>query len=431
MGDSACLMHGFSYASAIPNNDSKNGNPMQHALGESVSFGRFTAESLSWEKWSTFSHKKYVEEAERYSQPGSVAEKKAFFEAHYKQIAAKKAAAALLDQQNAAQLLQPQQEFADNNNISAYDQSYVDVKMDVDEIGEEGGISVTPLNEASSENPVNENSVNRLDNLENNDTVSCSRSSGTTIMERALLKNSVASQNIPIPPSLTCTKISGFSTMKSPIQSKTWEIQSTPAKTVTPHLNKENSNNRSTSKSRLESFDKKRSSQNSLRALMNLLPNNEPDKDPNFATKKAEKLGIALGIPQQDCVTTVSTNSVSTNPAAAPQSENKRIKTPLDPSVRGSKTGPKWHILSAVCSKPLKARRNKLQSPALSSSSSILQTEERASMRKQGKSGNENSKLGCSFCFKARPSLDYYKERETPVKSHEKRFQQDNLGQQY
>ncbi|KAL7100561.1 hypothetical protein ACP275_08G004900 [Erythranthe tilingii] len=418
MGDSACLVHGFSYASAIPNNDSKNGNPMQHALGESVSFGRFMTESLSWEKWSTFSHKKYVEEAERYSQPGSVAEKKAFFEAHYKQIAAKKAAAALLDQQNAAQILQPQQVFADNNNISAYE-SYVDLKMDVVEIGEEGGNSVTPLNEASIENPANENSVNRLDNLENKDTVSCSRSSGTTIMERALLKNSVASQNIPIPPSLTCKKISGFSSMKSPIQSKTWEIQSTPAKPVTPHLNKENSINRSTSKSRLESFDKKRSSQNSLRALMNLLPNNEPDKDPNFATKKAEKLGIALGIPQQDCVTTVSTNGVSTNPAAAPQSENKRIKTPLDPSVLGSKTGPKWHILSAVCSKPLKARRNKLQSPALSTSS-ILQTEERASMRKQEKSGNENRKLGCSFCFKARP-----------IKSHEKRFQQDNLGQQY
>ncbi|KAL7140677.1 hypothetical protein ABFS83_08G004900 [Erythranthe nasuta] len=417
MGDSACLMHGFSYASAIPNNDSKNGNPMQHGLGESVSFGRFTTESLSWEKWSTFSHKKYVEEAERYSQPGSVAEKKAFFEAHYKQIAAKKAAAALLDQQNAAQLLQPPQEFGDNNNNSnAYDQSYVEVKMDVVEIGEEGGISVTPLNEASSENPVNDN---RLDNLENKDAVSCSRSSGTTIMERALLKNSVASQNIPIPPSLTCKKRSGFASMKSPIQSKTWEIQSTPAKPVTPHLNKENSINRSTSKSRLESFDKKRSSQNSLRALMNLLPNNEPDKDPNFATKKAEKLGIALGIPQQDCVTTASTNGVSTNPAAALQSENKRIKTPLDPSVRGSKTGPKWHILSAVCSKPLKARRNKLQSPALSTSS-ILRTEERASMRKQEKSGNENRKLGCSFCFKARP-----------IKSHEKRFQQDNLGQQY
>lgn len=76
-------------------------NPI-HALGQSVSFGRFTSESLSWEKWSTFSHKRHVEEAERYSRPGSVAEKKKFFEAHYKKIAEKKKAeAALLEQTNA------------------------------------------------------------------------------------------------------------------------------------------------------------------------------------------------------------------------------------------------------------------------------------------------------------------------------------------
>lgn len=73
-----------------------------HALGESISFGRFMTESLSWEKWSTFSHNRYVEEAERYAKPGSVAQKKAFFEAHYKRIAAaKKAAAEALIEQKA------------------------------------------------------------------------------------------------------------------------------------------------------------------------------------------------------------------------------------------------------------------------------------------------------------------------------------------
>lgn len=59
------------------------------------------SESLAWEKWSTFSHNRYVEEAERYSRPGSVAQKKAFFEAHYKNLAARKAAV-LLEQANAA-----------------------------------------------------------------------------------------------------------------------------------------------------------------------------------------------------------------------------------------------------------------------------------------------------------------------------------------
>jgi len=65
-----------------------------HALRQSVSFGRFMTENLEWGKWSSFSHKKYVDEAEKFSQPGSVAQKKAFFEAHYKKIAeAKKAKA--------------------------------------------------------------------------------------------------------------------------------------------------------------------------------------------------------------------------------------------------------------------------------------------------------------------------------------------------
>lgn len=60
------------------------------------------SESLSWEKWSSFSHNRYVEEAERFSRPGSVAQKKAFFEAHYKKLAAQKAAALLEQQANNA-----------------------------------------------------------------------------------------------------------------------------------------------------------------------------------------------------------------------------------------------------------------------------------------------------------------------------------------
>lgn len=61
-------------------------------LEVSVSFGRFENDSsLSWEKWSSFSPNKYLEEVEKFSTPGSVAQKKAYFEAHYKKIAARKA----------------------------------------------------------------------------------------------------------------------------------------------------------------------------------------------------------------------------------------------------------------------------------------------------------------------------------------------------
>ncbi|XP_017227288.1 protein WVD2-like 7 isoform X1 [Daucus carota subsp. sativus] len=53
----------------------------------SISFGRFETESLSWERKSSFSHNRYLEEVEKYSKPGSVSEKKAYFEAHYRKKA--------------------------------------------------------------------------------------------------------------------------------------------------------------------------------------------------------------------------------------------------------------------------------------------------------------------------------------------------------
>lgn len=53
----------------------------------SISFGRFEEESLDWERRSSFSHNRYLEEVKKYSRPGSVTEKKAYFEAHFKRKA--------------------------------------------------------------------------------------------------------------------------------------------------------------------------------------------------------------------------------------------------------------------------------------------------------------------------------------------------------
>ncbi|XP_043724380.1 protein WVD2-like 7 isoform X2 [Telopea speciosissima] len=72
-------------------NERENPASSKTALEVSVSFGRFENESLSWERWSSFSQNKYLEEVEKCSTPGSVAEKKAYFEAHYKKIAARMA----------------------------------------------------------------------------------------------------------------------------------------------------------------------------------------------------------------------------------------------------------------------------------------------------------------------------------------------------
>ncbi|XP_031386271.1 protein WVD2-like 7 isoform X2 [Punica granatum] len=73
-------------------------------VGPSVSFGRFEADSLSWEKWSTFSSNKYLEEVEKCATPGSVAQKKAYFEAHYKKIIAARARKAELSSDQEKQI---------------------------------------------------------------------------------------------------------------------------------------------------------------------------------------------------------------------------------------------------------------------------------------------------------------------------------------
>ena len=57
----------------------------------SISFGRFTYESLSWERRSVFTVNKCQEELEKFKSPGLVAKKKAYFEEYYKRIRAMKA----------------------------------------------------------------------------------------------------------------------------------------------------------------------------------------------------------------------------------------------------------------------------------------------------------------------------------------------------
>lgn len=57
----------------------------------SISFGRFAADSLAWEKRSVFSHNRCQEELEKFKAPGFVAQKKAFFEDYYERVRAMKA----------------------------------------------------------------------------------------------------------------------------------------------------------------------------------------------------------------------------------------------------------------------------------------------------------------------------------------------------
>lgn len=76
------------------------------------------SESLDWEKWSAFNHNRYLEEVEKYKRPGSVAEKKAYFEARYK----RRKAEALLELDNEACADLPQlNETNENHDDSSSD----------------------------------------------------------------------------------------------------------------------------------------------------------------------------------------------------------------------------------------------------------------------------------------------------------------------
>ncbi|XP_010514236.1 PREDICTED: protein WVD2-like 7 [Camelina sativa] len=90
MGESVCLVRSFSQPAEFSSHETNHNQvvPPGRVLTESVSFGRFANETLSWEKWSAFTQNRYLEEVERFTKPGSVAQKKAFFEAHFKNRAA-------------------------------------------------------------------------------------------------------------------------------------------------------------------------------------------------------------------------------------------------------------------------------------------------------------------------------------------------------
>ncbi|KAI4314260.1 hypothetical protein L6164_027187 [Bauhinia variegata] len=124
------------------------------SLQVSVSFGRFENDSLSWEKWSTFSPNKYLEEVERCATPGSVAQKKAYFEAHYKKIAARKAELQVQEKQTEKNSFRSEdQNSEDLSGNNDEDQGSVEgVEQETDCIGEMGRTHVDNSEEVIAEN---------------------------------------------------------------------------------------------------------------------------------------------------------------------------------------------------------------------------------------------------------------------------------------
>ncbi|KAL9664301.1 hypothetical protein QQ045_019700 [Rhodiola kirilowii] len=100
------------------------------SLEVSVSFGRFDNDLLSWGKWSSFSQNKYLEEVEKCATPGSVAQKKAFFEARNKLIAVRKGDM-LNKQMETCQELDEEKEIQNmrGSEVNQYDEEAIDENL--------------------------------------------------------------------------------------------------------------------------------------------------------------------------------------------------------------------------------------------------------------------------------------------------------------
>ncbi|VFQ73513.1 unnamed protein product [Cuscuta campestris] len=430
MADSACLIQAFSYASATPN-EAKQGNAI-HALGESISFGRFMSESLAWEKWSAFAHNnsgsnKYVEEAESYARPGSVAQKKAFFEAHYKRIAAKKAAAAALalEQANACAAAGGDEEERStqaDSDVRAGDEAQETASCS-EEVSETPQMERPLLKSCSKKKEVEEE-----EEVSSAPVITKKRPAPSTL--KMQIHGNARNKVPPPPPPLTAAVRP--TTIQTPPNKKENITAATP-KRIPPAVVKSCSSSLSLNAAKPNPPSKP------LSSLLNLTPPpaKEPppppptNKDiiPRCAPKKCSTPILGMMTPMQQ--------EKPVNPASA---------------SRSSKTSaPKWHLLTSVCAKSLTACRNKLRSPytntSLTPTPFRLRTEERATARRKQKleekfnankveevevqkvqlqtkmkekAGTElRRKLGQSLCFKARPLPHFYHHKDDTTRRGE------------
>ncbi|XP_012071316.1 protein WVD2-like 7 isoform X2 [Jatropha curcas] len=468
MGEPTCLMQQqpFSYVAGIPN-ESNEGNPL-HVLGQSVSFGRFMSESLAWEKWSSFSNNRYVEEAERFSRPGSVAQKKAFFEAHYKNLAARKAAA-LLEQANSA-AEKNETEVQDDNAVQVQDSGEVNtnsqlgldykqvdvketinaeasvlpnddvhnllVEMPICESRKLEEVDTLTENPAVGKDSVNFETLTQFGVADSEEEVKEREITGSKLMEKPLLKDFISTRD----------DLTLMGKKKLQICGKASRMPSTPAKpAASVRAKKENNSTPISKKCTIDALDKKKSTPKSTHKSMNFTPVRGINKITSSVIRKIDNSIMGSNYKaSKDCTTPLKTPTMvpvlrePKHTLATPQSEDRRARTPLHPLASGSKTvRSRWHFLPTDCSNFMSARKNKSQSPNLSTTPFSFRTEERAARRKekleekfnanqaqkvqlqatlksifeQEKAETEIKKLRQTLCFKARPLPDFYRER--------------------
>ncbi|XP_062149842.1 protein WVD2-like 7 isoform X2 [Alnus glutinosa] len=407
MGESACLVRSFSHPSDSSTEAKKEGDPIR-ALGESISFGRFMSESLAWEKWSAFSHNRYLEEVEKFSKPGSVAQKKAYFEAHYKKKAAERAAE-LIEESNAAAHNVFKSEtrdkhhddsFMDSELVKAEDHksidepheddapnTAVDYSADVNGCNPNIGELETTKVEADEgvnvvEDPTLPENSDQIEKVEDHQKI-------LVVQEEKKLNKKSDSKEILASPS---KKRQLDSSLKLSTQGRASKLPVSPAKRMTSkQLQSGNSGAAESKKTAGDLVDKKRFTVKSVHMSINFAsPTGKTSKTPSPIIQEvgSARYDTTLFHTSQDSstplrMTRASVNKLIKQPSVKPQSEDRRTRTLLNKSVSGRIAGDgKGHSLSMDFSKSSTVSGIKARSPTVSSPFTF-RSEERAAKRKE------------------------------------------------
>ncbi|XP_038989701.1 protein WVD2-like 7 isoform X2 [Phoenix dactylifera] len=395
------------------------------ALGGSISFGRYLSESLDWGKWSSFPHNRYLEEVGKYSKPGSVAQKKAYFEAHYRNMAARKPAS-VLEHGNAIATISPEREANDRfgNDDSHIDSSDPEVESkevsDIMTTIEAPAVATVAANAASSSSG-GENHVSGTGQVDKAGPIledeilegSCSQIESSDVVEDVENHNKVSviepdtcspSENQPLKESFVTNKDSVDSVGKKsrgPVSKSSVSRSSkppfSPAKTTTSfHRIKENDTTPSSTRKRgMGSIEKKKSTTKSLHMSINITQyqsgatTTSESKSLSILEKVANSKAASV-VPKASqewshhfrTPTKASSNGVTKLVSLTPQSEHGRTKTPPEQSYFKKKIADlKLQTLSLDYSKSSSIKGHRQCSPLAASFS--FKTQQRAEKRKE------------------------------------------------
>ncbi|PKA57815.1 hypothetical protein AXF42_Ash015193 [Apostasia shenzhenica] len=363
---------------------------MAAALRGSISFGRFLSESLDWDKWSAFCQNKYLEEAKNCSVLGSVAQKKAFFEVHYKRAPTRKPSAST-ESENVTRSDAYEREIADSSiNKAENDDRSAEI-------------------EALEEHSFQINSPSRIHSPISETGLILSKHSVDKLQEKEALKD------------ISVTNEEHHCKHKEKLAAsglRSWDIHEASRKSFSSAsmlrkpFAKENKSPQSIEATRMRSTERRKLTSGLLSMSINdnVIHNGEKqslvDRVQNFEKLRDPKVFRASSISSGNLHNIIKTPDKAftaigskNSPPIPSKAVHRRAIAYRTSSGRGKEE-------AKFCSLSLSERENKEQNIRSASPSCKANEKETPA--------SELKKLRKSLCFKARPLPDFYHNREKP-----------------